>query len=180
MTPDTNLGGGGTAPGKANGADHAGNEGRVLDEAKRSGSQMASEAASGVKEKATSFVEEKKSTLAAGLTSIADELRRSGEALRGTANDNQIVGFTASYEQTLADRVEGIGRYIDEKDIREMASDLEAYARRNPAMFIGGAFLLGFAASRFIKSGRATNQTSNGGGRRGGKRKGTQGSTVTA
>ena len=32
-------------------------------------------------------------------------------------------------------------------------SDAEDWARRNPALFLGGAFALGLLASRFLKSG---------------------------
>ena len=33
-----------------------------------------------------------------------------------------------------------------------MARDAESYARRNPAVFLGSAFVLGILAARFFKS----------------------------
>jgi hypothetical protein len=39
-----------------------------------------------------------------------------------------------------------------EKDPAEMVHDAERFARRNPTAFVGGAFVLGLALARFLKS----------------------------
>jgi hypothetical protein len=41
---------------------------------------------------------------------------------------------------------------LQERDIDQIAFEVQDMARRQPAMFLGGAFLLGFMAARFLKS----------------------------
>ncbi len=124
----------------------------VLDLAKESGGQLADKALGSAKEKASSVVDEQKTNLAAGLGSIAGELRRTGENLRASGDKNQFAGIGANYGEKIADKVEGLSKYLESADLRDLAGDLKTYARRNPAVFIGGAFLLGLAATRFVKS----------------------------
>ncbi|MGC2237232.1 MAG: hypothetical protein WA584_13790 [Pyrinomonadaceae bacterium] len=103
-------------------------------------------------EKATTKLEEQKTTLAGGLTSVADGLKQVGETLRDSGEENPITEFTAKYGDSLAKQIENIGSYFENKDVREMVGDVESFARRNPVVFIGAAFGLGFLAARFLKS----------------------------
>lgn len=103
-------------------------------------------------EKATTKLEEQKTTLAGGLTSVADGIKQVGETLRDNGEENPITEFTAKYGDSLAKQIENIGSYFENKDVREMVSDVESFARRNPVVFIGAAFGLGFLAARFLKS----------------------------
>jgi hypothetical protein len=46
-------------------------------------------------------------------------------------------------------------RFADEirqRGVGEMLDDVHAFARRRPALFIGGAFLVGIGIARFLKS----------------------------
>jgi hypothetical protein len=58
----------------------------------------------------------------------------------------------AEFASTAADRAEDLARYLRETDVREMIGNVENFARRQPLLFLGGAFVLGVAASRFIKA----------------------------
>ncbi|MDN3721915.1 hypothetical protein QW131_28930 [Roseibium salinum] len=49
----------------------------------------------------------------------------------------------------LSDSLSGTSRSLRDKSLSEMLDGLNAFARNNPAAFIGGAVALGFAASRF-------------------------------
>lgn len=51
-------------------------------------------------------------------------------------------------------QVERLARYLHDRDVRQVVSDVEDLARRSPGMFLGGAFVIGLAASRFLKSSR--------------------------
>lgn len=124
----------------------------VLELAKESGGQMADKAIGTAKEKANSVIGEQKTNIAAGLGAIAGALRGTGETLRSSADKNQFATMGANYGEKIADTVDGLSRYLENADIGDMAGDLKGYARRNPAVFIGGAFLLGLAVTRFIKS----------------------------
>lgn len=104
------------------------------------------------KDKAVNVLDEKKTTLASGLTTVADSLRQVGDNLQTGGEENQIANLTAKYGTSLADQVEKLSGYLDNKDLRGMMRDLETFARRNPAVFLGGAFALGFLAVRFLKS----------------------------
>jgi vacuolar-type H+-ATPase subunit E/Vma4 len=51
-----------------------------------------------------------------------------------------------------ADRVETVSRYLQTHTVSDLISEAENFARREPALFIGGAMMLGVFASRFLKS----------------------------
>lgn len=123
----------------------------VLSQAKESTGQVASQAYGIAAKKATSAIDEQKANIAQGLTSVADNIRQLG--VNKTGQDNPIADIAAKYSDSVAGQVEQIGRYLDGKDLRQMATDVERFARRNPAVFLGGAFALGLLAARFLKSG---------------------------
>jgi hypothetical protein len=75
-----------------------------------------------------------------------------GENLRGGEEETPIANITAKYGDSLAKQVEQVSTYLEQKDLRDVLKDVEGFARRNPAVFIGGAFALGILAARFLKS----------------------------
>ncbi|MBV9950087.1 MAG: hypothetical protein JOZ69_24820, partial [Myxococcales bacterium] len=56
------------------------------------------------------------------------------------------------YVSRAAEGVERASAYLRERQLRDVMRDVEGYARREPALFFGGAFALGLLASRFLKS----------------------------
>lgn len=116
--------------------------------------ETAGQAYEKVTEQASSQIVTQKDNLARGLSSVADGIRQMGENLRGGGEQQTpIAGLTARYGDSLARQVEQVSNYLEKKDLRELVKDVEVFARRNPAVFIGGAFALGVAAARFLKSG---------------------------
>ena len=103
-------------------------------------------------EKATTVIEEKKGDLASGLTTVADTIRQVGSTLRKTDEQTGITDTAAQYGDSLAQQIEKISQYFERNDVRVMVRDVETFARRNPAVFIGGAFAVGLLAARFLKS----------------------------
>lgn len=132
--------GAGTAPAKS-----------LYDQAKETAGQAYEVAA----EKATTKLEEQKTTLSTGLASVADSVRKVSENLNGPGAKDGISKYTAEYTDMAAQKIESVAKYFEQKDVREMYSDLEGFARKNPAVFIGGAFTLGLLAARFLKSGNS-------------------------
>ncbi len=114
--------------------------------------ETAGQAYGKVTEQASSQIATQKDNLARGLSSVAEGIRQMGENLRGGEQQTPIAGITAKYGDSLARQVEQVSDYLEKKDLRELFKDVEVFARRNPAVFIGGAFALGVAASRFLKS----------------------------
>jgi len=80
---------------------------------------------------------------------LASALRQTGENL----GDGGIAGNLIN---RAADTLENFNRSLDGKDLDTVLRDVETFARRNPAAFLGAAAAIGFAAARFVKSsGRA-------------------------
>ena len=99
-------------------------------------------------EKAKSALTDQKSQAAEGLGSVAQAIRQTGETLR-----QQDQGtFVAQYADKMADQVERFSNQLRDKDVEQFIGDAQDLARRQPGLFIGGAFALGVFLARFIKS----------------------------
>lgn len=99
------------------------------------------------RDRASSSLGESKGQFAEQFGTIADALRRTTEHLR-SEDQQRIAGLT----DTVARQVEQVADYLRNKDARAMRQDLENLARRQPALMIGGALLLGLIGARFFKS----------------------------
>lgn len=121
---------------------------------------VTTEAIGQVKEKAGSVLGEQKSNLASGISSVADSIRQVGGNIGGSGENNQVAALAGKYGETLAGQVEKFSSYIDDKEITELLRDVEQFAKRNPLLFVGGAFTLGILAARFLKSSGNQNQAS--------------------
>jgi hypothetical protein len=99
------------------------------------------------RDRAGSSLGESKSQFADQFGTIAEALRRTTEHLR-SEDQQRIAGLT----DTVARQVEQVADYLRGKDARAMRQDLENLARRQPALMIGGALLLGLIGARFLKS----------------------------
>lgn len=64
----------------------------------------------------------------------------------------------AQHVQRLGDGVGRVSTYLDSRTPAELVDDVEDFARKRPAVFLGTAFLLGMAAARFIKSSADANR----------------------
>jgi uncharacterized protein YjbJ (UPF0337 family) len=84
--------------------------------------------------------------------SLADEVGSVATALRNAAKDMRSGSTKERTFSQIADSLADVSEAVHDKDLGEMVDDVSAFARRNPLMFLGGAALLGFAASRLIKA----------------------------
>jgi hypothetical protein len=87
-----------------------------------------------------------KERAAQALDSVAKSLYESGSSLR--ENQPQI----AAIADQAASRVVDASAYLREHDLRDLVTETEGFARREPLIFLGAAFALGFAAARFMKA----------------------------
>jgi len=99
------------------------------------------------RERASSSLGESKSQVAEQFGTIAQALRRTTEHLR-SEDQQRIAGLT----DTVARQVDQVANYLRNKDASAMRADLESLARRQPAIVIGGALVLGLIGARFLKS----------------------------
>jgi hypothetical protein len=113
------------------------------DAARRAISTVANEAGS----KVVSGLDTQKSKAAEGLGSVAQALRQTSDDLR-----RKDEGPIHQYVASAADQVERFSGYLRSKNVNEMVSEVEDFARRQPALFLGSAFLLGLLGARFLKS----------------------------
>jgi hypothetical protein len=100
----------------------------------------------GIQQKVTSRVDEQKNRAADGLGGIADVIRNAGNELR---TENEAL---ASYVDMASDQMRRFADQIRQKGVADMMDDVNSFARRRPALFIGGAFLVGMGIARFLKS----------------------------
>src|SRR5688572_24430043 len=110
----------------------------------------AREAVNQVKERAGERIESRisdtKSRAAETLSGVASSLLSSSESLREQNN-----GASRAFERA-AEGVDRFASYLQDTDVDVVVDQVHEFARRQPAAFIGGAFALGFIASRFLKA----------------------------
>jgi len=86
---------------------------------------------------------------ATGLDGVARALRKTGESLR---EEGAAGGTVPSLVEQAAVQVERMSSYFEGKSAADVAGDVEQFARREPILFLGGAFALGLLGARFVKS----------------------------
>lgn len=112
-------------------------------EARQQASRLADEA----QQRARSLIEQQKVTAADAVHGWASALRTTARQL-----EEQEQGMSGRYAEWAADGIDRISRSLREQDLDALVHQVEDFARRQPALFLGGAVALGFLASRFLKS----------------------------
>jgi len=130
--------------------------GQTLEQTKEKTGQLVEQATAQAKPR----LEDQKQRAADSLGTTAQALRQTSQQLR-----DQDEGPVAQVAERAADQVERIADYLREKDIGQLVSEAENFARRQPTLFLGGAFALGLLGARFFKS--SGQQVSQGGGSQG-------------
>jgi len=119
--------------------------GQVAADAQQAAGQVVDQA----RQQVSSRLAGQKDRAAEGLTSVAQALRQTGQQLR----DQDQQGVTG-YIENAASQVERVSNYLRQNDLGQLVDDVEGFARRQPALFLGGAFVLGLLGARFLKSSR--------------------------
>lgn len=109
--------------------------------------QKAQEVAGQAQDQAKSAVATRKDQAVGQLGSVAQAFRTTSNELR-----NQDQTMVAQYADKMADQVERISGFLEERDVDQLLSEAENFARRQPELFLGGAFILGLLVGRFVKS----------------------------
>ena len=82
----------------------------------------------------------------------ADRIGNVAEAADAAANTFDADSVQAQAVQHIADRVEDFAQSVRTADLMTSMGRVANFARENPVMFIAGAAMLGFAATRFLKA----------------------------
>jgi len=109
--------------------------------------EKAGEVVDQVKQQATTQIDTQKGRASDALGSVALAIRQTGTQLH--EQDNAQI---AQYADKAAQQVENLANYLRNTDISQMAAQVERLARRQPALFLGGALALGLFGARFLKS----------------------------
>ena len=127
--------------------------------------QTTNEVVNQVQQQANSQINRQKESAASELGTVVNAVRRFGETLNNEGK-GPIARFAAQYGDKAADGLDRVARYLHEQDPKRLLNDVQDFGRRQPALLIGGAFLLGFAGARIIKSSMdaAGSSMNNGGG----------------
>lgn len=104
-----------------------------------------------VQQQAGQQIDRQKESAADDLTQVVNAVRRFGESL-GAEQGGPIARYAAEYGDKAAQKLEQFAGYIREQDARRLLDDVQNFGRRRPALMLGGAFLLGLAGARLIRS----------------------------
>jgi len=102
-----------------------------------------------VRETATKQLTTQKERATDVVGGVAEALRQSTGHLRG-----QQHTVIAEYVEKAAEQIDRFSTQVRERDVRELMNDVQDFARRRPAVFMGSAFALGLVGARFLKSSR--------------------------
>jgi hypothetical protein len=106
---------------------------------------LASEVTNSAQDLVRAEVEKRTGQGAEELSEIARALRQSGQALKGSR--------AAPYVQKAADGIEHVADYVRQAKPRDVLETVTTFAKRDPVLFLSGAFAVGLLGSRFMKSG---------------------------
>lgn len=112
----------------------------ILDQARDVASAVTSEA----KEAVETNLMRRQEQSAMELTSIANVLREKSEEMEHSMLAPLIGG--------AADQMDRASEYMKDASLRDVLQSTESLARREPLLFLGGAFTLGLIAARFLRS----------------------------
>ncbi|MDQ6618306.1 MAG: hypothetical protein M3Z31_01165 [Pseudomonadota bacterium] len=130
----------------------------VIGHAKDTISNVASQAGS----KVTTQLDGQRDKAAEGLGTVAQALRQTSDQLK-QQNDGPGAAVH-QYVASAADQMDRLSGYLRSTNVNEMVGNVGQFARRQPALFIGSAFLLGLLGARFLKSsGQASSGSGYGG-----------------
>ncbi len=107
--------------------------------------ETASDVAGLAKEKLSTTADRPRDRAASSIGGVAQAIRRTGDEIGEESPFSDYLG-------KAADGVERIGEYFRSKDLGEVVEDVERFARREPALFLGAAFTAGLLGARFLKS----------------------------
>lgn len=84
---------------------------------------------------------------------LAERIRRVGTAMRESGDRvRKEDEMAADYLRMASQRIDRVASYVTSADLSTMAGDTQEFIRKRPAVFFGGAFLVGLAAGRFLKA----------------------------
>ena len=116
----------------------------VTDQTKQAATQVTDQA----KQAARSQLAARKDQTAQGLNVVSSAVRDMGDRLR---QNDQTSSYAGAIENA-ANQIQRLSGYLHNRDVGQITGEVEDWARRDPMLALGGAFVLGLLAARFLKS----------------------------
>lgn len=137
-----------------NGASFASGSENMMNQAKEGAENVMDKAREKVGETASQAQQQAKSQIAMGKDRVAESMESVANALRSSTDQmqGQETGFVGDYMNRAADKVSEISQHLRQSDVNQLMHETEDFARREPTIFLAGAFALGLIATRFLKS----------------------------
>ena len=142
-TSGTNRGTSGSWSGGSTGGDLQDSAREVTRDAKGAVTEIAGKA----KEQVKTQVATQKERAVSSLDDVTQTLHDTSRQLQENGQDT-----AGNLMDSVATQIESLTGYLKGRDVDDLLGDLQDIARRNPTLFVGGAFVLGVAAARFMKS----------------------------
>lgn len=143
------------SPGAANLRQTAGGKQGVKEQAAAQVQTLVEKTKTTVQDRVRSAAMSGKTQAVETVSGLAQSLLLAGQQL-----PDQQSSAAQLVEQT-AERLDRVAEYLENTQLEELVQRTETWARKNPALFVGGAFLVGILGARFLKSSRpATSQQS--------------------
>lgn len=125
--------------------------------AKHEAANVASEAKHQAKELFSSMTSEVESQAGAQQHRIAAVLSSLAKELDGMAAASDQSGPLTDLAKQASRKGDDIAQWLETNEPRDVLSQVTAFGRRRPTMFLGICFLAGVAAGRFTRAAAATN-----------------------
>lgn len=140
---ETNRGTSGAWSGGATGGDVKDSAREMARDAKGTVTEIAGKA----KDQVKTQVATQKERAVSSLDDVTQTLHDTSRQLQENGQDT-----AGNLMDSVATQIENLTGYLKGRDVDDLLGDLQDIARRNPTLFVGGAFVLGVAAARFMKS----------------------------
>jgi hypothetical protein len=131
-------------------------DGKIVDQAKQAVTHVASNVANQAKEQVNAQFDTRKDKAVETIGNVATAIRETSDKLKGVGPLGDVAG-------RAADGIESVAEFFEGKQIGDIVRDVEKFARREPALFVGAAFALGLIGGRFLKSSHRSTDTGAGG-----------------
>lgn len=126
----------------------------MVGQAQQVAGQVAEQAQAKTGQVAEQIKQQASSRLSGQIDRAAEGLGNLSQALLGVSGQlrQQDQALVAEYTTRTAEQVQRAARYLRGKDLDQLVDEAERFARRQPVVFVSGAFALGLVAARFLKS----------------------------
>ena len=118
---------------------------KIVEQAKQAVTHVASDVANQAREQVSTQFDAQKDKAVETMATVATAMRETSDKLKGVGPLGEAAG-------RAADGIEQVAHLLEGKQIGDVVRDIESFAKREPALFIGAAFALGVLGGRFLKS----------------------------